>query len=61
MFQELWREPRICGLIAVVLMPASWVLRSGYPMAAEFVWWLALALALASAVIMLKRKRGGSP
>jgi hypothetical protein len=57
MLRELWREPRILGLLGLILLFVSMVLRRGYPVVAETVWWMALAMMLTGPVVMLMRKR----
>jgi hypothetical protein len=57
--REVLREPRILGLVGLILLLVSMIIRSLSPGAAEVLWWLAFAMFMVGAVVMLNRKRQG--
>jgi hypothetical protein len=57
-WRELRWEPRIAGLIGLLLFVMSMIVRGTYPVAGEIISWSAWGLIMTAAIIQLRQKYG---
>jgi high-affinity Fe2+/Pb2+ permease len=54
-----WREPRLAGLLGLILIVIGMIVRASYPLAGETLWWAGLLIIMVAAITALRRKRRG--